>query len=76
MLKSLLTGYQTILLYFGKAVVHRNFCFVTKEGEVKAWINSDYRKNIFENSNGQHKSSVTEDQKLFLSPDQWIDQTK
>lgn len=43
-LNSLLSGYEKIYRKFGFAFLHEKCCFITKGGEVRAWINMDPAK--------------------------------
>jgi hypothetical protein len=40
-LNTLLSGYEKIYRKFGYAFLHEKCCFITKTGEVRAWINMD-----------------------------------
>lgn len=40
-LNTLLSGYEKIYRKFGFAFLHEKCCFLTKAGEVRAWINMD-----------------------------------
>lgn len=44
-LHSLFTGYEVLLNRLGKLNVKLDFCFVTAEGEVRAWFNRDFKSN-------------------------------
>jgi hypothetical protein len=44
-LHSLFTGYEVLLSKLGKLKAKLEFCFVTGEGEVRAWFNRDFKSN-------------------------------
>lgn len=42
---TLFCGYEIILGKINRFKARLNFCFVTKEGEVRAWYNPDFKVN-------------------------------
>lgn len=44
-LHSLFAGYEVLLAKLGKLKAKLDFCFVTAEGEVRAWFSRDFKSN-------------------------------
>ena len=44
-LKAPLVGYEVLLSKVGRVRAEAECCFVTREGEVRVWINRDHRSN-------------------------------
>lgn len=44
-LHCLFTGYEVLFSKLGKLKISPSYCFVTMEGEVRAWLSADFKSN-------------------------------
>lgn len=65
-LQAVLGGYEVLLGKVGRVRAEAESCFVTREGEVRAWISRDFRSNEVEEGRGEEGGCVASSEMTLI----------